>query len=72
VSSLPKDEILTTLQTLVSPEEVSLLEKGNVILMINGSEASICSKTIVEDSDDVVVIPVAHGGSGQAVKGQLL
>jgi molybdopterin converting factor small subunit len=61
---LPKDEVLNRLQALAAPGEVALLGKGNVILMINGSEASVSNKTVVEDSDEIVVIPVAHGGKG--------
>jgi molybdopterin converting factor small subunit len=37
---------------------------GNALILVNGKEISILNglETAVEDNDDVVFVPVAHGG----------
>lgn len=56
-------EMLPNLKgTLVNPDHGGV--KAGVLVLINGSEVGVLEgpETIIEDGDELVLIPVAHGG----------
>jgi molybdopterin converting factor small subunit len=56
-------EMLPNLKgTLVNPDHGGV--KAGVLVLINGSEIGVLEgpETIIEDGDELVLIPVAHGG----------
>lgn len=48
--------------TLFNPDYRSV--KADVLVLVNGSEINVLNglETIIEDGDELVLIPVAHGG----------
>ena len=56
-------EMLPNLKgTLINPDHGGV--RAGVLVLINGSEISVLNglETVIEDGDELVLIPVAHGG----------
>ena len=57
VEKLPKLE-----QALIDPESDS--PKTNMLVLVNGKEISVLNRfeTLVKDGDEVIFVPIVHGG----------
>ena len=62
-------DVISELVSRFSPEFKRVLidpelndPRSNFLIMLNGKEISALNETIVEDSDELVLLPVSHGG----------